>query len=311
MTTKRSIAILLAILILASGLSAGELTQSNEDQPVRLLAVGNSFTQNATHYLPSLAKAGGHELILESLVIGGSSLQLHAEKMKKFEQDHSDKAGLYANGLSLQQALASKPWDFVTIQQVSVKSHDIATYRPYASQLADCIRKHAPSAKLLVHQTWAYRRDDPRFAVKSPKPGEPATQKEMYEGLSSAYRTIAAELGAGRIPVGDAFYKADTDPQWGYQPDADFAFQNAQPPKLPNQNQSLHVGWRWVKQQDGSSKLLMDGHHANKAGEYLGACVWYEVLFGDSVVGNTFVPPGLDPAYAEFLQKTAHQAVSK
>lgn len=29
----------------------------------------------------------------------------------------------------------------------------------------------------------------------------------------------------------------------------------------------------------------MDGHHANLAGEYLGACVWYEELFGDSVVG--------------------------
>jgi len=45
------------------------------------------------------------------------------------------------------------------------------------------------------------------------------------------------------------------------------------------------------------------------AGEYLGACVFYEVLFGDIVVGNTFVPSGLDSAYAKFLQETAHQAV--
>ncbi len=70
------------------------------------------------------------------------------------------------------------------------------------------------------------------------------------------------------------------------------------------------MGWRWAQQKDGPPKLGMDGHHANTAGEYLGACVFYEVLFGESVVGNAFVPPGLDPAYAKFLQETAHQAVT-
>ncbi|MCH5376527.1 MAG: DUF4886 domain-containing protein, partial [Planctomycetes bacterium] len=251
------------------------------------------------------------KLIHHSLIIGGSPLQLHAEKMQKYEQDASDKDGLYSNGHSLQQELTAEPWDFVTIQQLSIKSHNIDTYRPYAGQLAACIRKHAPNARLMLHQTWAYRCDDPRFAVKSPQPGEPATQEEMYRGLCNAYRTIAAELDAGRIPVGDAFYQADTDPQWGYQPDTNFDFQNAQSPHLPNQTHSLHVGWRWTKQPDGSSKLGMDGHHANSAGEYLGACVFYEVLFEDSVVGNTFVPSGLDPEYARFLQEAAHRAVQK
>ena len=54
----------------------------------------------------------------------------------------------------------------------------------------------------------------------------------------------------------------------------------------------------------------MDGHHANLAGEYLGACVWYEVLFGESVVENRYVPEGLAPDYAAFLQETAHRAVT-
>ena len=64
-----------------------------------------------------------------------------------------------------------------------------------------------------------------------------------------------------------------------------------------------------AKGKDGKSALGMDGHHANMAGEYLGACVWYEVLFGESVVGNTFITPGLDKTYARFLQETAHKAV--
>lgn len=311
MISRRTILSLLALCLLASYTRGAEVAPRPAARKVRLLTVGNSFTQNATRYLQDLVKAGGHELIHKSLVVGGSSLQLHAEKMQKHEQDASDKAGLYGNGRSLKQVLASQPWDFVTIQQVSWKSHNVATYRPYAGQLAACIRKYAPGAKLMFHQTWAYRRDDPRFAVKSPKPGEPATQKQMYQGLCNAYRTMAAELNAGLIPVGDAFYRADTDPQWGYRPDADFDFQNAQPPRLPNQTHSLHAGWRWSKQQDGSSKLHMDGHHASTAGEYLGACVFYEVLFADSLVGNKFVPSGLDPDYAKFLQTTAHQVVAK
>jgi hypothetical protein len=41
----------------------------------------------------------------------------------------------------------------------------------------------------------------------------------------------------------------------------------------------------------------------------LGACVFYEVLFGDTVVGNAFAPQELDQAYVKFLQETAHEAV--
>ena len=47
----------------------------------------------------------------------------------------------------------------------------------------------------------------------------------------------------------------------------------------------------------------MDGHHADVAGQYLGGCVFYEVLFGASVVGNAFIPPGLDAAEARYLQE--------
>jgi hypothetical protein len=197
----------------------------------------------------------------------------------------------------------------VTIQQASIRSHDVSSYRPYASQLRDYIKKGAPQAEVLMHQTWAYRCDDPRFSVKAPKPGEPATQEAMYQGLTSAYRTLAAELGLRLIPVGDAFHLADAHATWGVRPDTTFDFKGAQPPSLPGQAHSLHVGWRWQKTAAGKLKLTMDGHHAGPAGEYLGACVFYEVLFGESAVGNAFVPPSIPSDQARFLQETAHQAV--
>jgi hypothetical protein len=162
-----------------------------------------------------------------------------------------------------------------------------------------------------MHQTWAYRVDDPRFNRESAPPGEPTTQKKMYEGLSSAYRMIAGELGVRMIPVGDAFYSVDNHPKWGYRPDKKFDFKNAAPPSLPDQTHSLHIGWRWVTAKDGKKTLAMDGHHASVAGQYLAACVFYEALFAENVVGNSFVPQEIDRDYAHFLRESAHQATMK
>ncbi len=283
---------------------------AGEAKTVKLLTIGNSFSANATHHLGDLAKAGGHKLVHQPLVIGGASFQVHAEKAQKHEAEPKDKAGLYTSGRGLKENLELDRWDYVTIQQASIKSHDFATYQPYAGWLRDYVAKHAPQAKLLVHETWEYRKDDPRFTKPSGKPGEPTTQDEMYTGLHAAYDKIAAELGARIIPSGDAFHLADTDARWGYQTDMSFDPKAAKQPALPNQTHSLHVGWLWKKQKDGKTALGMDGHHANMAGEYLGACVWYEVLFGESAVGSTFVPKGLDADYARFLQETAHRAVA-
>jgi hypothetical protein len=281
---------------------------TGKGKTVRLLTIGNSFSANATKYLGDIVKAGGHTLIHRSLVIGGSSMQVHWDKAMLHEKNPKDPKGLYTFKQGLPAALAADKWDYVTIQQASIKSHDLATYQPYATQLRDYVKKHAPQAELLVHETWAYRKDDPRFSAKEPKPGDPRTQAEMYEMLSNAYRTIAKELGASIIPTGDAMYLADTDPTWGFVGGEKFDPKTAKHPALPDQKNSLHVGWAW-KKKDGKTTLGMDGHHANTAGEYLGGCVFYEVLFKESVVGNTFAPKGMDPEYAKFLQETAHKAV--
>jgi hypothetical protein len=289
--------------------AADDASSARHAKTVRLLTIGNSFSGNATRHLGQLVKSAGHVLVHRSAAVGGASLELHWTKAERHERDPKDKDGLYSNGKSLKQELAREPWDFVTIQQASIKSHDVATYRPFARQLADYIHRHAPQSQLLLHETWAYRCDDPRFSVAKPAPGEPTSQEAMYRGLSSAYRTIAAELGARIIPVGDAYYRADTDPTWGYRPDKSFDPKKAQPPALPNQDHSLHVGWRWVKRKDGKQLLQMDGHHANLAGEYLGACVFYGVLYDESPSDLSFVPEKLDADYARFLRQTAARAV--
>ncbi len=278
---------------------------------VRVLTVGNSFSQNATHYLGDLAKAGGDTLILHGDNVGGASMELHWKKVEAFEKDPDDKEGRYTGGKSLKEDLASGKWDFVTFQQASILSHNLATYRPYAKELSEYIHKNAPDATLLLHETWEYRADDPRFAPNKPKSSEPRTQDEMYQGLADSYATIAKELGVRRLPVGDAFHAANHDAQWGYRPpEKPFDPKTAKAGELPPQAHSLNVGWK-AAQKDGATQVSMDGHHASMAGEYLGACVWYEVMFGKNVEENSFVPKGLDADYAKFLRATAHRVVQE
>lgn len=279
---------------------------------VRLLTVGNSFSHNATHYLGELAKASGDTLVLHEDIVGGASMELHWGKAQSHEKDPADKNGLYTGGKGLSDDLKEGHWDVVTIQQASVLSHDVNTYRPYAQELRDYIHQNAPGATILLHETWEYRVDDPRFSATNAKEGEPKSQDEMYQGLASAYATIAKELGVRRIPVGDAFHAANRDAKWAYHAPAEkFDSKQAKQGELPDQTHSLNVGWNWKKGKDGKTTLGMDGHHASMAGEYLGACVWYEVLFGRSVENNTFVPAGLDADYAKFLRATAHRAVQE
>jgi len=133
--------------------------------------------------------------------------------------------------------------------------------------------------------------------------------------LSSNYATIAQELGLRRIPVATLLPITSAnphDPQWGFHPSAKPSIQERSPANSrPDATRSIWVGTgrrhRWPD----------EAHHgraidANVAGEYLGACVWYEVLFGKSAVGNKFVTRGTrNGIYAKFLQTTAHRAVTE
>lgn len=282
-----------------------------EQKTVRLLTIGNSFAENALTYLPQIVESSGHKLVVGRANLGGCTLERHWNHAAQFEAEPSDRGGSpYGGGKhSLKEMLTKDDWDFVTIQQVSYKSHDLQTYQPYADHLHRYIRKHAPNATILAHQIWAYRLDDPRFKPAN-EGREPHTHAVMYKQVRKAYRTLAGRLNLNLIPSGDAMYRADTDQNWGYRIDDKFDFENATYPDLPDQTHSLHAGWQWRKQKEGAWKLRMDGHHASSTGKYLLGCVWFETFINENVVGNGFVPKGIDSSYAEFLQHTAHETVS-
>ncbi len=286
--------------------------QSNaEPKTVRLLTVGNSFAGNALSYLDEITEAGGHRLIVGQANLGGCTLERHWKHVALHEADPSDRQGApYRGNRSLDDLLTTEDWDFITLQQVSFRSHDLESYYPYARDLYDYIRERSTGSRIMAHQTWAYRVDDPRFTAENERE-EPHSHREMYEQVRAAYHQFAEDLDLEILPSGDAMFLADTDPEWGYRPDESFDFKSAEYPQLPKQLHSLHTGWSWKKNRDGKHVLNLDGHHANRSGQFLLGCVWFEVLFEESVLENNFVPEGMDADYAAFLRRTAHRAVAE
>jgi hypothetical protein len=294
---SRAAALLLALLAFVSVAEARTL---------RLFHVGNSFSNNATRLLPELAKAGGHELIIGRAVTGGCSLERHWTAVEAYLANPDDPKGKIYSGKSLWENIRTGPWDVITVQQNSMNSTDYGTYQPFASKLHAHLRKLQPQAEIVIHQTWAYRRDAPRFGQTGP--GRNATsQQEMWERSRAAYWQLAQDLRARVIPVGDAFWRIDSDPQWSYRVDASFDPKTVVHPALPPQRHSLHVGYRW----NAKKEFGMDANHANVAGEYLGALVWYGFLFEESPETLAYVPPGLAPEFAAHLRRVAWQVVQE
>jgi hypothetical protein len=273
-----------------------------QKRTIRLLTVGNSFSLNATRYLVELSKAAGYDLILGHADIGGCSLARHWGFVEAAQKPYTVNADGLQVQRSLDEILQSDRWDIVTIQQYSAISHDPDTYMPYAEDLRDYIKQFAPQAEIVMHQTWAYRCDDPRFAD-----GEDS-QDNMYAALKSAYQSTACKHGLRVIPVGDSFHAADTDAAWRYVP-VDFNPDGAAYPDLPDQTHSLHVGLRWLKDENGGYQLGMDGHHASPTGCYLAGCVWFEFIFNKSVVDNGYVPRDVLTEDASVMRRVAHQVM--
>ncbi len=272
---------------------------------VRLFVIGNSFSKNATQYLPQLAAEGGHELVIGRAELGGCTLERHWRHAAAAQANVDDAEGKPYGGKSLKMLMDQNTWDVVTIQQASVFSGDPAAYRPYAQNIYDYVKSLQPQAEVVFHQTWAYRSDAKNFTrIDGEKRAQ--SQQEMWENSRAAYHAVAKELGIRIIPNGDAFWNVSADPKWCYQKDANFDFVKPVAPALPSQEYSLHVGYSW-----GKDKFRFDPNHANAAGCYLGALVWYGFLFDESPEKLTFVPPNVSSEFAAHLRKVAWETVQQ
>ena len=169
---------------------------------INVLSIGNSFSQDAQAYLHWVARAEKESIFCVNLCIGGCSLERHfrnimGEKREYEIQVCGKSSGFYT---SVKEALLSRSWDVITIQQASHFSMNFSTYVPYLEEIATFVRKYAPCAKLYLHETWAYESGTERIRKFGFE-----TMGEMSKQVFEAYRKACERISAdGMIPAGHA-----------------------------------------------------------------------------------------------------------
>ena len=171
---------------------------------IKVLSIGNSFSQDAQRYLYGVARAGGVDMKTVNLYIGGCSLERHYRNMLSEEKAYDFEInGISGTGvkISLKDALLSDEWDFITVQQQSLRSCNYETFVPYIEALVEYVRKFSPKAKIYVMRTWGYKEGSQKLLVQAGYP----TNKAMLEDIKIAYEKAAKDIKAdGIVPLGDA-----------------------------------------------------------------------------------------------------------
>ena len=168
---------------------------------MNILAIGNSFSQDATRYLHQVAASDGTYVRAVNLYIGGCPLYRHYNNLIHDARAYSleyngESTGFY---VSIRQALRARDWDVITLQQVSHKSPRYETYQPYLDVLAAECRRARPDAKLYIHQTWAYEDGSKRLCEEMGY----KTSGDMFADIKAAYDKAAEAIRAdGIIPDG-------------------------------------------------------------------------------------------------------------
>lgn len=163
---------------------------------IKVLAIGNSFSEDATALLRLLTP----EIFVRNLYIGGCSLQMHcenaAENLSAYDYQENG-APLKNEKISIKDALIGEKWDFVTVQQVSSLSGITESYYPYVTELINYVKRYS-SAEIILHRTWTYEKgsDHPEFFRYEFSP------ETMWQKIKSATDTVAAKENLRVIDVG-------------------------------------------------------------------------------------------------------------
>lgn len=234
---------------------------------MKVLCIGNSFSEDATAYLQKVANG---ELYVRNLAIGGCSLERHYNNIVGNLSDYGYEIdGESIRISSVEEALKENDWDFISVQQVSHYSGIIDTYEPFLGEIVKYLREKCPSAKLVLHRTWAYDdlSDHDGFANYG------RDRKKMYNAIVNTTNKVAEKYGFDIIPCGDAI-------------------------ELARDLDEFKAG--------APLSLNRDGFHLSfDYGRYLAALVMYRFFTGKSAQSVGFEPIGTDSDINKKLKETA------
>lgn len=250
---------------------------SVQAKQIKVLAIGNSFSEDAIeYYLSQLVEANGDTIIIGNMFIGGCSLENHYNNMINNSPNYAYRKIVKGNrsethNYKLIDAISDEDWDYITFQQVSHLSGVYDSYFPYLESLIDFANEHSTNSdvKIALHATWAYEQSSTHSGFAN----YDNSQITMYDAIVDATNRVAQKTNINIIiPTVTAI-------------------------------------------QNGRSSILgdtfcKDGYHLEvNFGRFTASCAWYEMLFDSSVIDNRFRPDNISLLEDRIAKYSAHYAV--
>lgn len=266
---------------------------------IDILMIGGSFNYYYVEELYAMAEAAGIPMRVCNLYYSGAGPKQHWTWWKNGESPcqffNTDGNGrVKTNNVGLEWALAQGEWDVLSLQypsgtiKTATAQEGFDSLDTYARELSDYLHQQFPDAMQCWGQVWGYQvgynRDGFEVPDRETQLGLYQRHKELAYMAADAYNRVV-------IPCGEAW---EFVRQGGYD-------------SLCN---------RLGKGTNHEGDYYHEGDIGG--GQYLNACVWFEMVTGESCVGNTYVPTYvydgttyglLDSITVEALQNAAHQAV--
>ncbi len=168
---------------------------------IKILAIGNSFSQDATALIDFLSD----ELYVRNLYYPSCSLGEHCyfarEEKKAYEYQYNGER-CFPEKVSLVEALQREKWDYITVQQASGNSGFKDTYYPYIEELISVVKKHS-DAEIIFHQTWTYEKksEHPHFKMYDYE------KERMWAMIKKTSEELCREQKLRMIKSGELIYK--------------------------------------------------------------------------------------------------------
>ena len=186
-----------------------------DDGVLKILTIGNSFSDDSMEYVYQIAKSAGvEEVKLGNLFIGGCSLATHAQNARADAEAytyHTNNSGTWNTRSShkMSDAILSENWDYISLQQASGSSGMTRTYGRALKYMVNYVKGlMSANTKLVWNMTWAYQQNSTHAEFVN----YGRDQMRMYESIVNAVQdqVWAQDDIKAVIPTGTAIQNART-----------------------------------------------------------------------------------------------------
>ena len=257
-------------------------------RPLKILGVGNSWTNNATAYLGNILSGLGVKVEINVSYAGGATLQSYWNNIKNNAAAYQFRKWREGQGWiepdtnsTYKDILLADDWDILTHQQQSGNGGNYPSFQPY---LHDIINWEKNLVKVMplffMHATWAYPNGYDYEQFETLYGSDTDT---MYNAILEAYNQAMVDEGVDNVM-----------------------------PSAPMIQQVRTLGIPDIDTADG-------GSHLNINGQFTVACVWAEMLLRNyfdqsvtsdlSILNSTYKPSALSDENAMTIRKLAKEIV--